>query len=178
MTKTERKKIENNEIIKRLDKLISMAKPGIPGTTETSFFPTPTGNKSASKLFILTVSSKGYGKRTPLIEYPRTLRGGKGVITYHPTSYAGDIVAVKVVSEDIDVMVITAKGKAIRFKVNSLCPMGRATCGVRLIRLDPLDEVVALVRRKFRVNNAKVNVRRSKKSKKRKQRGRKNDKED
>jgi DNA gyrase subunit A len=92
---------------------------------------------------MLTVAEKGYGKRTPLAEYRVTSRGGKGVINLKSTERNGGVVAALQVSEESDVMIITAQGKVIRVHANEIREAGRSTQGVRLLRLDEGDEVVA-----------------------------------
>jgi DNA gyrase subunit A len=92
---------------------------------------------------MLTVSEKGYGKRTPLAEYRITSRGGKGVINLKTTDRNGPVVATLQVSEDSDVMIITAFGKIIRVHANEIREAGRSTQGVRLLRLDDEDKIAA-----------------------------------
>ncbi len=96
---------------------------------------------------ILNVTEKGYGKRTPIGEYPCKHRGGKGIITMKTTEKVGKLVAIKEVSDDDDLMIITVKGIVIRQRVNEVSIISRNTQGVRLIRLDEDDRVgdVALV---------------------------------
>src|SRR5262250_2130468 len=92
---------------------------------------------------MLTVSEKGYGKRTPLAEYRITSRGGKGVINLKTTDRNGAVVAALQVSEESDVMIITTQGKVIRVHANEIREAGRSTQGVRLLRLDEDDRVAA-----------------------------------
>ncbi len=92
---------------------------------------------------ILTVSEKGYGKRTPLAEYRVTSRGGKGVINLKSTDRNGPVVAALQVSEDSDVMIITGQGKIIRVRSKEIREAGRGTQGVRLLRLDEGDRIAA-----------------------------------
>jgi len=92
---------------------------------------------------MLTVAEKGYGKRTPLAEYRVTSRGGKGVINLKTTERNGSVVAALQVTEESDVMIITAHGKVIRVHANEIREAGRSTQGVRLLRLDPGDSVAA-----------------------------------
>jgi len=81
---------------------------------------------------MLTVSEKGYGKRTPLAEYRITSRGGKGVINLKTTDRNGTVVSTLQVSEESDVMIITEFGKIIRVHSNEIREAGRSTQGVRL----------------------------------------------
>src|SRR5271156_6070481 len=92
---------------------------------------------------MLTVSEKGYGKRTPLAEYRVTSRGGKGVINLKSTDRNGSVVAALQVREDSDVMIITGQGKVIRVHSGEIREAGRSTQGVRLLRLDENDRVAA-----------------------------------
>ena len=92
---------------------------------------------------MLTVAEKGYGKRTPLAEYRVTSRGGKGVINLKSTDRNGSVVAALQVREESDVMIITGQGKVIRVHSGEIREAGRSTQGVRLLRLDEGDRVVA-----------------------------------
>jgi DNA gyrase subunit A len=92
---------------------------------------------------MLTVSEKGYGKRTPLAEYRVTSRGGKGVINLKTTDRNGAVVAALQVREDSDVMIITGQGKVIRVHSAEIREAGRSTQGVRLLRLDETDRIAA-----------------------------------
>jgi DNA gyrase subunit A len=94
-------------------------------------------------LLMLTVAEKGYGKRTPLAEYRITSRGGKGVINLKTTERNGSVVAALQVTEDSDVMIITAHGKVIRVHANEIREAGRSTQGVRLLRLEEGDSIAA-----------------------------------
>ncbi len=95
---------------------------------------------------ILVVSENGYGKRTNLEEYTVTNRGGKGVKTLNITSKTGELVAIKSVTDDNDLMIINKSGIAIRIAVENLRVMGRATQGVRLINLREDDSIAAVAR--------------------------------
>ena len=95
---------------------------------------------------ILPITENGYGKRSPLSEYRITKRGGKGVRTMNITEKTGKLVAIGNVIEDEEVMIITKSGLAIRLKVSNVRVMGRATQGVRLIRLIDGDQVVSVAR--------------------------------
>ncbi|WP_060678551.1 DNA gyrase subunit A [Virgibacillus halodenitrificans] len=95
---------------------------------------------------ILHVTNKGYGKQTPESEYRRTNRGGKGVFTCNLTEKTGLVVAVKAVSGDEDLMMITVAGVLIRIPVKDISETGRNTMGVRLIRLQENEEVATVAR--------------------------------
>jgi DNA gyrase subunit A len=92
---------------------------------------------------MLTVSEKGYGKRTALAEYRVTSRGGKGVINLKSTERNGSVVAAVQVREESDVMIITHQGKVIRVHSGEIREAGRSTQGVRLLRLDEGDRIAA-----------------------------------
>ncbi|HEY4187479.1 MAG TPA: DNA gyrase subunit A [Polyangia bacterium] len=95
---------------------------------------------------LLTVCEKGFGKRTPTADYPTKNRGGKGVITIKTSDRNGKVVALRIVSDDDDLMIITDGGKLIRMPVAGIPTIGRNTQGVRLIRLDEAERVVAMER--------------------------------
>ena len=95
---------------------------------------------------LLTVCGKGYGKRTPTADYPTKNRGGKGVITIKTSERNGQVVALRIVTDEDDLMIITDGGKLIRMPVAGIPTIGRNTQGVRLIRLDEAERVVAMER--------------------------------
>jgi DNA gyrase subunit A len=99
--------------------------------------------KDSLVTLMLTVSEKGYGKRTPLAEYRITSRGGKGVVNMKTTDRNGSVIATLQVTEESDVMIITHDGKVIRVHANEIREAGRSTQGVRLLRLDDEDSVAA-----------------------------------
>jgi DNA gyrase subunit A len=90
---------------------------------------------------LLVVSQKGYGKRSNVSEYRITKRGGKGVRTLNITDKTGHLVAIKEVIDTDDLMIINRSGITIRTAVSNLRVMGRATQGVKLIRLNEHDEI-------------------------------------
>ncbi|MCH8231276.1 MAG: DNA gyrase subunit A [Bacteroidetes bacterium] len=90
---------------------------------------------------LLVVSEKGYGKRSAVGEYRITRRGGKGVKAMNVTEKTGELVAIKEVVDSDDLMIINKSGIIIRFEVVKVRVMGRATQGVRLIRLNKNDEI-------------------------------------
>ena len=92
---------------------------------------------------ILVVTEKGYGKRTAALAYRKQARGGKGLITVRITDRNGPIVAVRQVSDDDHLMIVTDKGKIIRLRVNDISTIGRITQGVRLIDIETDERVVA-----------------------------------
>ena len=93
--------------------------------------PIITGNTNAT---LLAITENGFGKRTELDEYRVQNRGGRGVITYKITPKTGDIVGIKIVGGEEDVMLITDTGTIIRLNVSEISVLGRATQGVTLMR--------------------------------------------
>jgi DNA gyrase subunit A len=102
------------------------------------------------KVYILVVSEKGFGKLTPVNEYPRQHRAGRGVRTFKITEKTGDVAAAKLAYPSQQVMIISADGIVIRTPVKEkdlrkgITTQGRSTQGVRLMRLDEGDKVVAV----------------------------------
>ena len=94
---------------------------------------------------IMVVSENGYGKRSQVEDYRVTNRGGKGVKTLNITEKTGRLVAIKVVTDDNDLMIINKSGILIRLKVSECRIMGRATQGVRLINLTKKNDVISSV---------------------------------
>ncbi len=94
---------------------------------------------------ILVVSEKGYGKRSRIDDYRFTNRGGKGVKTIQITEKTGRLIAIKAVGDDDQLMIITKNGVAIRMNLDKIRIMGRATQGVRLIKIDH-DEIADVAR--------------------------------
>jgi DNA gyrase subunit A len=92
---------------------------------------------------ILSISEKGYGKRTPLETYRLTARGGKGVINMKTTTKTGNVVGVFSVHEDSDLMIVSQNGKMIRIESSTIRQAGRSTQGVRLVSLEEGDQVAA-----------------------------------
>lgn len=93
---------------------------------------------------VLIVTSRGYGKRTPIEEYRIQSRGGKGIKTLNLTSKNGEVVGLKVVKEDDDLMIITAHGTIIRMSMSGVSTMGRNTQGIRLINIKDEDGVATV----------------------------------
>ena len=94
---------------------------------------------------IMVVSENGYGKRSDIEDYRKTARGGKGVKTLSITEKTGRLVAIKVVTDENDLMIINKSGILIRLKVADVRVMGRATQGVRLINLTKKNDTIASV---------------------------------
>ena len=95
---------------------------------------------------VLVVSEKGYGKRTAVDEYRFTNRGGKGVKTINVTPKTGKLVGMLEVSEKEDLVITCKSGVTIRMKVADISEQGRATQGVKLIKLDEGDEIAAITK--------------------------------
>jgi DNA gyrase subunit A len=95
---------------------------------------------------VMVVSEQGYGKRSSLEDYRITNRGGKGVKTITVTDKTGELVSLKAVTDEDDLMIITKKGTMIRMGVDTLRVMGRATQGVRLITLRKGDEIASIAK--------------------------------
>jgi DNA gyrase subunit A len=90
---------------------------------------------------LLVVSERGFGKRSAIEDYRITKRGGKGVKTINITQKTGSLVAIKEVVDDDELMIINKSGITIRMEVKVLRVMGRATQGVKVIRLNEDDEI-------------------------------------
>lgn len=98
------------------------------------------------KCEILVVSENGYGKRSSLEDYRVTNRGGKGVKTINITDKTGALIAIKDVTDNDDLMIINRSGVIIRMAVSDLRVVGRATQGVRLIKIDDGDAIAAVTK--------------------------------
>ena len=96
------------------------------------------------KATLLAITENGFGKRTELDEYRVQLRGGKGVITYKVTPKTGNLVGVRIATEDDDVMLITDTGTVIRLQVKDISVLGRSTQGVTLMRTSDGGKVVSI----------------------------------
>lgn len=110
------------------DEVVGMVSVNDPGTT------------------ILVVSENGYGKRTDLEDYRITNRGGKGVKTISITEKTGDLIAIKSVTDEDDLMIINKSSIVIRISVKELRVMGRATQGVKLINLKKNDQIASVAK--------------------------------
>jgi len=95
---------------------------------------------------ILTVTANGYGKRTQAAEYRIQNRGGSGIFTVKRTQKTGDVIGIKTVVDEDELMVISNKGKIIRLRAVDIPVQGRSTQGVRLITLEEGERVVAVAR--------------------------------
>ncbi|MGH7176280.1 MAG: DNA gyrase subunit A [Tepidisphaeraceae bacterium] len=104
----------------------------------------PNGDNAGGK--VLTGCVNGYGKRTPLEDYPVKGRGTRGVINIDANDRNGDVVGMKLVADTDEVMLITEKGILIRTRVSEIRETGRNAAGVRLIKLDEGDKLVAMAK--------------------------------
>jgi DNA gyrase subunit A len=95
------------------------------------------------KELILSVTEKGYGKRTQITEYRLQSRAGKGVINVKTVERNGKVVGVLSVTEESEVMIISAQGKIARLDASEIRESGRSAQGVRLINLEEGDQVAA-----------------------------------
>jgi len=100
----------------------------------------------------LFVSENGMGKRTPVSEFKLQYRGGKGVKCYKITEKTGDIVGIKAVNSDNDIMMITTQGIIIQLRVEDISTLGRITSGVKLINLDKNVKVAQIAKVRDRVS--------------------------
>ncbi|MCP5042813.1 MAG: DNA gyrase subunit A [bacterium] len=95
---------------------------------------------------ILTVTSNGYGKRTPLDDYRVQRRGGQGIIAIRANERNGEVVGIEQVVDSDELMLITSGGKVLRCPVDTISTMGRATQGVRVMNLDRGEKIVSVER--------------------------------
>ena len=102
--------------------------------------------KRDAEATLITVCQRGYGKRTSVADYPTKNRGGKGVIAIKASARNGQVSAVRIVSDDDHLIVISDRGKLIRLRVRDIPPKGRATQGVRIMRVDDGEFVAAIER--------------------------------
>jgi DNA gyrase subunit A len=103
-------------------------------------------NVNDPEVSVLVVSAKGFGKRTAVEEYRITNRGGKGVKTINVTEKTGKLIGLLNVNEKQDLMITCKSGVTIRTSIASIREAGRATQGVKLIRLDEGDEIAAITK--------------------------------
>ncbi len=102
---------------------------------------------------LLTITERGYGKRSNAAEYRRQTRGGKGIITIKADERNGNVIGIKQVMEEDNLMIITSSGKIIRIGVQNISVIGRNTKGVRLISVDKDERVVGVTRLVERLKN-------------------------
>ena len=103
-------------------------------------------SKGGNGLRLLAVMANGYGKRTDLSAYKVQKRGGKGILTAKITSKTGNLVSAHVTSEENkEVIAISRKGQVIRMELGSISVLGRATQGVRIMKMETGDTVASVV---------------------------------
>ena len=95
---------------------------------------------------ILTITKKGYGKRTAVKDYRKTARAGKGVINLKVSEKTGDVVTTISVNPEDSIIITTAKGMVIRTSLKNIRVMGRTAQGVRIVKLHDGDNVTDLVK--------------------------------
>jgi DNA gyrase subunit A len=92
------------------------------------------------------ITEKGFGKRTPVSEYPEHKRGGQGVFTIAMTQRKGNLVACRVVGPQHELMIVSEEGVVIRVKANDVSKLGRSTQGVKVMNINESDRVSAVAR--------------------------------
>ena len=102
---------------------------------------------------LLIVSENGMGKRTYLEEFSVQKRGGKGVKCYKITEKTGDVVGVKAVNDDHEIMMITTGGIIIQLRMEDISTLGRITSGVKMIQLDEGVSVAKIAKVREKVSN-------------------------
>lgn len=105
---------------------------------------------------ILSVTEKGYGKKTPIQEYRMSKRGAKGVLTVNVSPVTGKLTSIRAVNGDEDAMIVTNEGIIIRLSLEKVANYGRNTKGVRLINLSDTDAIVSKVTIVEKENNEEV----------------------
>jgi DNA gyrase subunit A len=120
-------------------------KPGAAPVKTTDLTVAEAADLTESGNLILSVTENGFGKRTPADEYRLTNRGGKGVINLKTTERVGKVVAIALVDEESQVMLISQYGKIIRMDSKTIRESGRNAQGVRLLQMEPGDRVAAAV---------------------------------
>ncbi len=121
------------------------ARPASEASLETEIPPGEVVDLTQKGNLILSVTENGYGKRTPADEYRLTNRAGKGVINVKTTERVGKVVAIALVDENSQVMLISHYGKIIRMDSKTIRESGRNAQGVRLLQMEPGDRVAAAV---------------------------------
>jgi DNA gyrase subunit A len=129
-------------------KHVGTAASAVPGASAPGDIEVPAGevlDLTQKGTLILSVTENGYGKRTPADEYRLTNRAGKGVINIKTTERVGKVVAIALVDESSQVMLISHYGKIIRMDSKTIRESGRNAQGVRLLHMEPGDKVAAAV---------------------------------
>ncbi|MEG1718994.1 MAG: DNA gyrase subunit A [Clostridia bacterium] len=102
--------------------------------------------KADTDTTLLTVTENGFGKRTNVSEYRIQTRGGKGILNYNISEKTGNVVGMKVVTDDDDIMIISSDGVIIRIKACDISVIGRNTSGVKIMRLSPDIKLVTIAK--------------------------------
>ena len=102
--------------------------------------------REKTKATMLTVTEKGFGKRTDMDEYRSQSRGGKGVINIKTTERNGDVIGIEVVTDEDELMMITQEGMMVRCPIREVRTIGRSTQGVKMITLKGKDKLVQVAR--------------------------------
>jgi len=102
-------------------------------------------NKEAGKSMLLVMTENGFAKQTPLKEYKTQSRGGMGIKTFKVVDKTGLVVAAEIVGEEEDLLALSAKGQIINTKISSVRKAGRATSGVRIMKLNAGDKIIGMV---------------------------------
>ena len=97
---------------------------------------------------LLVVTQNGYGKRTSVHEYKIQARGGKGLLTYDKTKFkkTGELIGAMIVDDDDEVMLINSNGVIIRIKASDVSRLGRATQGVRIMKVDEGTKIISMAK--------------------------------
>lgn len=102
--------------------------------------------KNMKSPMLLVISSKGYGKKTPLDEYKTQKRGGSGIKTANLTSKTGDLITARVVTDDVEeIVAMSKKSQVIRTELQGISKLGRSTQGVRIMKLREGDSIASLI---------------------------------
>ncbi|MNP25578.1 DNA gyrase subunit A [compost metagenome] len=101
---------------------------------------------TSDKDYILAITENGFGKRTEVEEYRQQGRSGKGILTYKTTEKTGNIIGIKIVNENDDIMLITDTGVVIRLNVKDISVLGRNTQGVTLMRTSEGGKVINIAK--------------------------------
>ena len=108
--------------------------------------------------YLLIVSERGMGKRTSIGEFTPQNRGGKGVKCYKITEKTGNVVGVKAVNEDNEVMMITTEGIIIRISCSDISILGRITSGIKLMNLDENVSIASIAKVREKKENSEGNT--------------------
>ena len=102
-------------------------------------------DKDTKNAKLLVVSTLGFAKQTPLTQYKTQRRGGSGIKTSKVTPKTGSIVGAQIIFEETELLALSAKGQVIKMEISSIRQAGRATQGVRVMRLNAGDKLIGVV---------------------------------